>query len=117
LLTRGTDREVNIPGLTRTRKLETYTVPEAAEALGRSESNFRRWLQNEIVPAPFLVETTNKHVCYCLEELEIIGRHLAQHETGFASLCRSHDETITRMYQAIHGFRDMEFRQVAGRTR
>ncbi len=89
--------------------MQTYNVEEAAEALGRSLSNFRRWIANDIIPAPVLMDSARPVVLYCAEEVEIIGRNLADHESAFANLCSSHTESITRMHQSIHGFRDMEF--------
>ena len=106
---RGTEREVTVPGRTRTRMMETYTIPEAADALGRSLSNFRRWLQSELIPVPILSDTARATACYCVEELEIIIRELNAHEREFVSLCTSHHQTINRIAQAIHGFRDVEF--------
>ncbi len=117
LLTRGTEREVTIPGRARTRLMETYTIPEAADALGKSLPNFRRWLANELLPGPILTETARSNACYTVEELEIIARELAAHERQFAYLCEKHVETITRISQMIHGLRDVEFGSGNGRTR
>lgn len=97
--------------------METYTVPEAADALGRSLPNFRRWLSNEFIPPPVLTETTRNHACYCVEELEILAQELATHDRSFAYLCAAHTEVITRMSQRIHGLRDIEFGQGNGRVR
>lgn len=97
--------------------MEVYTIPEAADALGRSLSNFRRWLANSLLPAPILTETVHNHACYCVEELEVIARELVVHEREFAYLCEQHTETITRICQHIHGLRDVEFGQGNGRVR
>jgi hypothetical protein len=97
--------------------MESYTVPEAAKALGRSLSNFRRWLDTEIIPAPVLSDTGRSYACYCVGELEIIAQELREHERNFVSLCASHTDTILRISQRIHGFRDTEFEQAHLRTR
>ncbi len=104
------------PNRSRPRLMEVYTIPQAADALGRSLPNFRRWLANDLLPPPILTETGRNHACYCTEELEIIARELAVHDREYAYFCAQHTETIIRIAQAIHGFRDEEFAQ-NGRTR
>jgi hypothetical protein len=96
--------------------METYTIPEAADALGKSLSNFRRWLLNEWIPAPILSDTTRQVACFCVEELEILARVLATHERNFSYLCAQHTDVITNMSQLIHGYRDVEFGHGNGRT-
>ena len=117
MLRPGEQREVLVPGRTVARTLECYTIPEAAEALGRSLSNFRRWLENEIMPAPILNDTSRHVACYSVGELEIIAEVLREHERTFTSLCATHTDTILRMSQRLHGFRDIEFGQATRRTR
>lgn len=89
----------------------TYTVIEAAEALGRSIVNFRRWINNDLIPAPFLreQESSRKLFCYCTEELQLIARYLAQHERDYSYFGEKHETVIHQIAQAIHGYRDMTF--------
>lgn len=89
--------------------MESYTVPEAAEALGRSESSFRRWLAGELIPGPVVSETVKNTACYTSGELEIIAAELAEHERNFTNLCAAHTEVVIRMSQRIHGYRDIEY--------
>lgn len=105
----GTERELQLPGRTRTRVLRSFTVVEAAAALGRSESSMRRWLARDVLPAPVLIDPVRNNACYSLEELEIIAEELREHERNFISLCESHVETIIRISQRIHGLRDVEY--------
>lgn len=109
MLQRAVTREVRIPGLTRARTLATYTIPEAAEALGRSESSFRRWLKEELLPMPILSETTRGTACYGADEVEIIAEELRAHESNFANLCASHVDVVIRISQRVHGLRDVEY--------
>lgn len=109
MLHAGTERELALPGRTRTRVLVSYNVLEAAAALGRSESAFRRWLTREVIPAPVLIDQVRLNGCYSMEELEIIAEELREHERHFANLCESHHETIIRISQRIHGLRDVEY--------
>jgi hypothetical protein len=117
LLALGTSRELVLPGRARTIVAESYTVPEAAAALGRSESSFRRWLQSELVPAPVVSETVRNVACYTAGELEIIAAELALHERSFTNLCESHTDVVIRISQRIHGHRDTEFGQRNSRAR
>lgn len=117
MLTRGKQREVVIPGRTRTRTLVTYSIPEAAEAIGRSEPTFRRWLSSHLVPPPILTDAVRHVACYSMDELDIIRQELFTHERNFTAFCESHTETIIRIAQRMHGHRDVEFGQGNGRTR
>lgn len=91
------------------RTLETYTITEAAEALGRSIANFRRWVTGELIPAPFLKDTTRGNYCYCAEELRILLRILVEHERDYVYFGAKHVTVSNRMHQSIMGFRDITF--------
>lgn len=88
------------------RTEETYTIPEAAEALGRSTVNFRRWLDNDLVPLPYLKETIHGHKVYTVGELEIIAQELAVHEREFATYGRQHEAMQHRIFQRMQGYRN-----------
>ena len=109
LLTTGTRREVATDDGIFSGSLNTYTIIEAAEALGRSLPNFRRWVNNEIIPSAILRETSRNLFCYCSGELQLIAEILATHERDYAYLCEKHSQVIEEIAQAIHGFRDIHF--------
>lgn len=100
----GVTREVSHPrqGLTT---LETFTVVEAAEALGKSESQFRRWLDTDIMPQPYLQETTRGYRVYDRGELEQAARILARHAREFTYLGQAHQHVINDIHQHIHAYR------------
>ena len=56
LLARGERREVITGEMDHPELVETFTVPQAAEALGRSVSTLRRWIEADRVPSPYLRE-------------------------------------------------------------
>lgn len=85
--------------------METYTIPEAAAAMGRSLANFRRWVNGELIPLPVLKETGRGYYCYSREELRILSRILADHEREFSYFCAKHEAVSTRMHQSIMGYR------------
>lgn len=93
----------------KVRILDTYTIPEAAKALGKSEANFRRWITNDLIPSPYLKDRERSYYCYCVEELLIMARILAIHEREFVYFCAQHEMTSNQIHQQIHGYRATTF--------
>ena len=91
------------------RTLTTFTIPEAAEALGRSLANFRRWVNGELIPLPVLKDTSRGYYCYTREELLIIGRILTEHEREFSYFCAKHEAVSHRIHQTVMGYREQLF--------
>lgn len=98
-----------VTGMRRVRMLGTYTIPDAALALGKSVPNFRRWINNGLIPAPYLKDRERGHFCFCTEELRIIARILAEHERDFAYFCAAHEVTSNQIHQSILGYRAITF--------
>lgn len=97
--------------------MESYTIPEAADAMGRSEANFRRWIDQGLIPAPYLKESVRQHLCYCRGELDILLRILIEHEREYRYFGAQHEQVSHRMFQNIMGFRDITFgRGLTGRV-
>lgn len=85
--------------------IEVFTVPEAARALGRAELTFKRWITDELIPAPLLVDTVRGYRHYSAGELRVIARILAQHEAEFMYYSIKHEQTRHLMHQAMQGYR------------
>lgn len=86
--------------------VESFTVPEAAEALGRSLSTIRRWIDDDRIPAPYLQENTRNHRVYSVGELEVVARVLSQHERDFVYLAGSDGKyAVETLRQAMHAYR------------
>ena len=85
--------------------VESFTVPEAARALGRSELTIRKWISADMIPAPILAETTRGYRVYSVGELHAIARVLLDHEREFSYYREDHTHTITVMQQTLHGYR------------
>lgn len=83
----------------------TYTIPEAAEALGRSVSNIRRWLDRDWIPAPHLRDASRGLAVYSQGELEVIRQELEAHEREYAYYGQQHEGMRHRMFQRIQGYR------------
>lgn len=97
--------------------LETYTIPEAAAALGQSEVNFKRWLARGWVPMPVMHETVRSYACFSRDEVDIVRTELNHHYREFEYFGEQHTETITRISQRIHGNRNITFGDGEGRIR
>lgn len=85
--------------------MQTYTIREASEALGKSLANFRRWVNHELIPLPVFKDTARSYYCYTKEELQIIARILAEHEREFTYFCAKHETVSNQIHQSIMGYR------------
>lgn len=105
LLSRGEIREVIHGDMDHPVSVESFTVPQAAEALGRSVSTIRRWIEADRIPAPYLEDVTHHHRVYSAGELEVLARLIAQHEREFVYLVAEHTHIVETLHQAIHAYR------------
>lgn len=109
----GTIREVYGDQRTgrRAQRQATYTVSEAAQALGRSLVTLRRWIADGKIPRPFLKEGTRQQRVYSLQEMQIIGGLIAQAEahgdylTGTSPAIFQIANQI-QGYRLLHGIRE-----------
>lgn len=101
----GVDREVITGEMDHPVVANTYTVPEAARALGKSELTFKRWLSEDLVPEPVLVDTVRGYRHYSAGELAVMATVLAIHEREFSYYTTKHEETRHRLMQNVQGYR------------
>ena len=85
--------------------LETFTIPQAAEALGRGVATLRRWLQSDRMPAPYLEDVQRHHKVYSAGELAVIAGIIAQHEQAFVYFVKEHTHIVESLHQAGHAYR------------
>lgn len=85
--------------------IESFTIPQAAEALGRSMATLRRWIDGDKIPAPYLSEVVRRHKVYSVGELQVIARVIAQHEREFVYLVSEHTHIVETLQQAVHAYR------------
>jgi hypothetical protein len=85
--------------------VECYTLPEAAEGLGRTLLTLNRWIKDDLLPGPYLRETVRKFRVYSIGELRAIARVLAQHEHEFAYFTTAHTVTRNMIHQTVHAYR------------
>lgn len=85
--------------------IETYTVPETAEAFGRSVATIRRWIEAEKIPAPYLRDLARNYSIYSRGELEVMARIIAAHEQEFNYLVSHHNPVIETLQQAVSAYR------------
>lgn len=95
-----------IPGTGDIEVRETFSIAEAAKALGKSAMTIRRWVgDNELIPEPVLEDTVYHHKVYDRGELQLIAEALAAHEAEFSNLHQSHTDTIHRIAQSVDAYR------------
>jgi len=85
--------------------VESFSIPQAAEALGRSVATLRRWLAADRMPSPYLQEVSRHTQVYSVGELEVIARLIAQHEREFVYLVAEHTHIVESLHQAVHAYR------------
>lgn len=105
LLIRGELREVLCDSMDHPVAVETFTIPQAAEALGRGVATLRRWLQADRIPAPYLEDVVRHHKVYSAGELEVISRVITEHEREFVYLVSEHTHVVESLHQAVHAYR------------
>lgn len=85
--------------------VEAFTVPEAAVALGRTWLTLKRWIEEDLIPAPILRDTSRRYRQYSVGELNVIARELQDHEREFKYYATTHTATRERIAQHIFAFR------------
>jgi hypothetical protein len=87
--------------------VESFTMPEAAEAMGKSLNTFRRWVEDEMIPAPYLKDASSGYRVYSRGELEIIAEALRVHSAEFAYFRADHSTVIHTIHQRMQAFRSV----------
>lgn len=85
--------------------VESFSIPQAAEALGRSIATFRRWLEADKLPTPYLRDVSRGTLVYSVGELQVIAREIAEHEREFVYLVSEHTHIVETIHQAVHAYR------------
>jgi predicted site-specific integrase-resolvase len=85
--------------------VETYTITEAAAAIGVGVNTLRRWVDADKFPGPVLEETVHRYRVYSRGELEAAHRVLARHALSFSYLSSHDRHVIEDIHQAVHGYR------------
>jgi len=85
--------------------IETFTIPEAAEAFGRSVATIRRWIESDKIPGPYLQDVSRGYRVYSRGELEVMARIIAQHEQEFNYLVSNHNPVVETLQQAVSAYR------------
>lgn len=85
--------------------VESFTIPQAAEALGRSVATIRRWLEADKLPAPYLTDVAKGYTVYSVGELQVIARTIGQFEQQFSYLISENTHIVETLHQAVHAYR------------
>lgn len=107
LLCDGEVKEVLVPGNPPTvMPLEAFSLIRAAEALGITRLTLSRWVDDEMVPAPVLLDAVRRYRHYSRGELEVIARELRRHHQEFTYYAKNHVTTTHMIFQAMQGYRE-----------
>lgn len=85
--------------------LETFSVSQAADSLGRSLATIRRWIADDKMPAPYLTDLARHNKVYSAGELRVVASILSQYEREFAYLTSEHNHIVESLRQAVHAYR------------
>lgn len=105
LLEDGVLREVYTEGVEEVYSTQSYTVPEAARALGKSYITLKRWVRDGLIPAPILRDAHRQHRLYGAGELQEVCRVLAQHGREFSYYAKMHETTRSELFAAVERHR------------
>jgi hypothetical protein len=83
-----------------------YTLPEAASALGKSPLTLKRWISEELIPEPVLVDDVYGYRQYLAAEVRIIADELRRHEENYDYLTSNHREVVLRIANRIEELRN-----------
>lgn len=85
--------------------LEVYTVPAAAEALGKTQLTLKHWINDELVPGPILLDTVFGYRHYSSGELKIIFTILKEHWRTYDYLTPNFTTVIHQIAQNVEAYR------------
>jgi len=108
LLKEGIDKEVivHVDGEDIIQVHEVYSIPEAADALGKALLTLKRWIQQGIIPEPVATDTVKGHKHYTKGELQSIARILIEHENEYTYLKQTHTDTVDRLHEVVSAYRE-----------
>ena len=112
VLCRGIQREIDVDGLDDIVVLESYTLRQTGDALGRSILTIRTWIKNGIIPEPFCTEAATGYKVYARFELDVMAEILADHETHSQYVSADNEELVGEFHECVEavrqGFLDSE---------
>lgn len=108
LLTEGTEKEVivHLDDGDIIQAHEVYSIPEAADALGKALLTLKRWIRQGIIPEPVVTDTVKGHKHYTEGELQSIARILIEHENEYTYLKQTHTDTVARLHEVVSAYRE-----------
>ena len=85
--------------------LPVYTIPKAAQALGKTQITFKRWIKDQMLPPPIFKDTVKGFNHYSEGELQLIADIMVEHFREYDYFHATHTHTVERLWQAIEGYR------------
>jgi hypothetical protein len=85
--------------------LETYTIPQAAEALGKSQITLKKWIDEALIPPPVLACGTYGYALYSVGELQLIAEFLKSYQQDRVYLSKTEASELESLRQRFEGYR------------
>lgn len=87
---------------------EVFTIPESAKAIGKTQLTLKRWISDELLPSPVLVDCVNGYMHYSRGELEIILKLLQTYSKDYSYLVSTragNNPFVQRVWQELEAYR------------
>ena len=103
----GKEREVSIIGRQRSGYFycTTFTIKEAAQAVGKTYLTLKRWVDDGLIPEPILKDSIYEHRHFSISEVKALHECLIEHEKFNTYLNENHEQTLVDITQSFEAIR------------
>lgn len=105
LLVDGVVKEVYTDDMDHPVVAEVYTVPESAKAIGKTTITIKRWISDNLIPAPVLIDCINGYRHYSRGELSIIAELLHKYSKDYSYIVSVDSPFVHSVQQRLEHYR------------
>jgi len=105
LAVEGVEKEVYVNGMDHPTVAVVFTIPEAAKALGKTPLTLKRWISDDLIPPPVLIDTTCGYKHYSRGELMIILELLTQYSKDYTYIVANDNPFVHSVWQKLEHYR------------
>ena len=84
---------------------EVYTIPESAKAIGKTPLTVKRWIGDNLIPPPVLVDCVNGYRHYSKGELSIIAELLHKYSRDYSYVVSGDNPFVHSVWQRLEHYR------------
>lgn len=99
------EKEVFTDAMDHPTIAEVYTIPEAAKALGKTPLTIKRWIRDDLIPPPVLLDTIHGYQHYSRGEMEIIAELLGQYSKDYSYIVSNDNPFVHSVWQRLEHYR------------